>query len=688
MAALRVSLPAVLTIMTVMSWSQSLPTQQDSLLKTIEDDQVLTRNKRAVGPMNILGLIVSVASTLQGGICTFSSICGPDDPLPAKLDALQEKLDEIGDRLSSLQSDVSDIWQETKQSWFIDHILYVRHLRQEVLKIPLQVGRDNGYRRLKLQRFIDEVLGENGNDKNVLEALYQIPRLVRQERLIEQYLETQKRNKDNTREAIKETWAFIKKIFDVQNDGYVSVLIAYALKYRTEHGSKRRLRKQIAQCTRNENQYKRFIKKYTGKEACLKFDKVLEKCTNHLTGKPACEEHKRLMDDLNEDDQAFRHAVSEICQLWNSSNTNYQSNCSALRIEQNYLKDRRKPQQDHIFTIIELFQYPALQVERNCSEGGRIDGLVFWRGNPKKIWGYKTDEGNVIYLDYDDNITLHTFEIQGNPIDVHVGGQSNNEFRVAVATQSRWRLLYRFGQTPGILLESVCTNLVLNSRDGDIISVVVCGAFFGYMTDRGLIELFNIDDCDSRPVKTWKLFHRSDKYHHLRCSNDGTKLLVAASLDSGNDPNYSNGYYFWGFAAINLDPVRAYDRDLSITDKVNPQAEILVLYKNLSHWYRLDNTFRLGDISGMALDHKGNYFVSSSAVSSFVAGIYQRTSNNTLRIIREYPRDTVATLSDLAVDVDGFVHVQQRVHWGDQCIHKYNPNVDFENVKLTWSDED
>ena len=90
----------------------------------------------------------------------------------------------------------------------------------------------------------------------------------------------------------------------------------------------------------------------------------------------------------------------------------------------------------------------------------------------------------------------------------------------------------------------------------------------------------------------------------------------------------------------------------------------------------------------MALDHKGNYFVSSSAVSSFVAGIYQRTSNNTLRIIREYPRDTVATLSDLAVDVDGFVHVQQRVHWGDQCIHKYNPNVDFENVKLTWSDED
>ena len=688
MAAVRVVLLSLLLALSLVSSSQSLPRSQENTNATKAENPSLGRDKRAVGVLTVLGLAVSLASTIQGGICTFSTICG-SDPLPTMLDDLQERVDDIESGLSSLQTSVADIWQESKRSWYFDQIEYVSHLRNEVLEIIEPSNQQDLLQELQLQRFIDEALGENGKDKNVLEALYNIPRLVTEERLVEHYLRNQKRLYPNDhRKALENTWILIKEIFQLQTDGYISVLFAYAFKYKNENIRDRNARNQVKSWKR-EKPDEFFSAKNKGIGKKLYSDKVQSGFHEQARERDAYSEQAKA--------DAYKNALSEICSLWQSTDTDFQAKCSELNKNQPHLKDRRHQQQDHIDTIIELFQFPALQVgEKDCRDDGtRGFTLAAIGEHSNKFWGYVTRYGQLTETNKAKITRIYSLPDdcggQCHPIDVSVGGRTNEDFRVATVTEEEYVLLYRIGKH--YQLHLVCKKRIQSlASTGNLKSVVVCGNLFGYMTLYGKIELFHCNDLNNPVlVKTWTLFN-SFEHFRLRCSNDGMKLLVESQLN----PDYESApvEYFWGFAAIEIDPTEEdYNPDLAQTYAVKRQAEIVGEHKDLKTWEDQDNKRRLQMMRGLALDSNENFFIASmryfglaSGPDYSISGVYQRKSDATYRVIREYPESEEPNFSDVAVDEDGFVYVEQLENDDSggikSCVYKYQFQVDFENIDV------
>ena len=55
------------------------------------DSEAAVREKRfAVDPLSVIGLVVSVASAIQGAVCTFTDVCGGDE-VTEKLEELEKK---------------------------------------------------------------------------------------------------------------------------------------------------------------------------------------------------------------------------------------------------------------------------------------------------------------------------------------------------------------------------------------------------------------------------------------------------------------------------------------------------------------------------------------------------------------------------------------------------------------------
>lgn len=56
-----------------------------------DDREAAVREKRfAVDPLSVIGLVVSVASAIQGAVCTFTDVCGGDE-VTKKLEELEKK---------------------------------------------------------------------------------------------------------------------------------------------------------------------------------------------------------------------------------------------------------------------------------------------------------------------------------------------------------------------------------------------------------------------------------------------------------------------------------------------------------------------------------------------------------------------------------------------------------------------
>ena len=92
MAVLQVFHVFVLLVLAI-SWNQGEAKTLDRKVPHA-DSEVAVREKRAIDPLSLIGLVVSVGATIQGAVCTFTDVCGGDE-LTQKLEKLEEKLDAI-----------------------------------------------------------------------------------------------------------------------------------------------------------------------------------------------------------------------------------------------------------------------------------------------------------------------------------------------------------------------------------------------------------------------------------------------------------------------------------------------------------------------------------------------------------------------------------------------------------------
>ena len=173
-----------------------------------DDNKVTVREKRFVDPLSVIGLVVSVASAIQGAVCTFTDVCGGDE-LTQKLERLERKLDAIQSDVISIKKDVEDIWDASKRKWYFKHIEYIVNERKKVMQ-DLKKEDNSALAEDRRQRFINEVAG---NDEYVEKGLFHIPTVVTTGGLVTHYFKVQTDNGKSTTEAARLTWRFIRKLF-------------------------------------------------------------------------------------------------------------------------------------------------------------------------------------------------------------------------------------------------------------------------------------------------------------------------------------------------------------------------------------------------------------------------------------------------------------------------------------------
>ena len=224
-----------------------------------DDSEAAVREKRfAVDPLSVIGLVV------QGAVCTFTDVCGGDE-VTKKLEELEKKLDAIQADVTSVRNDVEDIWDESKRKRYFKHIDNIIQQRKDVIQ-DLKSEDYSQRAKDKQQRigFILEVFGTTSKDEYVEKALYHIPKLVIEERLVTHYFEVQLRNDKSKTEAAKLTWIFIRKLFRYQEDGYASVMFAASLKYKNDEESYNSTMSEV--CTwwpkSNDPEYQKFCAKF------------------------------------------------------------------------------------------------------------------------------------------------------------------------------------------------------------------------------------------------------------------------------------------------------------------------------------------------------------------------------------------------------------------------------------------
>ena len=171
MALLKVPLVLMLLVLSV-SWCKVQNVERTSDASSGENE-VKVRDKRAIDPLSLIGLIVSVGATIQGAICTFSSICSKDEITP-RLEKIEKKLEAIHNDVKSIKKDVEDIWNESKRKWYFNNIEYVANQRKKVIQ-DIKSKDTTGRAKERQKRFINLVLGGEGQDEFIEKALFHIP---------------------------------------------------------------------------------------------------------------------------------------------------------------------------------------------------------------------------------------------------------------------------------------------------------------------------------------------------------------------------------------------------------------------------------------------------------------------------------------------------------------------------------
>ncbi|XP_078353071.1 uncharacterized protein LOC144637857 [Oculina patagonica] len=612
MAAVRVLLFPILLAL-ALNWSQ---VESKALDKNAE---VVLREKRFVDPLSVIGLAVSVASAIQGAVCTFTDVCGGDE-VTQKLEDLEQKLDTIQSDVTSIKKDVEDIWDESKRKWYFKHIEYIVNERKKVIR-DLKNEDYSALAKDRQQRFINEVLGGAGNDEYVEKGLFFIPGLVTNERLVTHYFDIQIQNGKATKEAARLTWIFTKKLFRYQEDGYATVVLASSMKYKNDD-----YKKSMAQvCTwwpkARDPEYEKF---------CAQFVKDSES-----------QDRRKLQQDFLfglRDLALFPvQLVQTDCSKFKDSDTLLYS-AGYLYVAQPVAKKILVVDRETL-DIVKTINVPGSECGGSCHPFGitiNTEHKVLAVAAQSKTSG---GESKVMM-----------FKIKGN-----------------------------LDEPSGLSIEHYYTMYQLMdpaSFDPDVRGVAFCGERFSYADYNGAIYNWRMRWFDSNPIPDlWDRYGWAlDRYintfngniYYLGCSNSGRDWVVEKT-------DYSR----------DSDGVGAVPSDSSATpvDKVLDIAEVVV--KKEDWYDVRDGRSRLSLIKGTAMDSKRNLFYSSGRLyANSVSGVYQRTYDGKRRYVREWNKESKVKMFGMAVDESGFLFSVQKDGSGSKCLHKFHHEIDLEDINL------
>ena len=585
------------------------------------------REKRAIGiVIGVIGLALSVASTIQTQICTFTDVCGGDEVTLA-LERLERKLDAIQNDVTSIKEDVEEIWEASKRKWYFDHIDYIVSERKKVI----QDLKDNDNSTLALnrrQRFIDEVLGGAGNDEYVEKALFHIPTVATEGGLVTHYFDVQIENGKSPTDAAKLTWVFIRKLFRHQEDGYASVVLAASMKYKNE-----------------EKSYNDSMAQVCAWWPKLKDPEYKKICANFVKD-PASINRRKVQQDFI---FAKRDLSLVPVQLVHTDCSKFKDS-NALLYSTGYLYVAQ-PAAKRILIVdretldtVKTIDVPGSECGGNCHPFGisiKAKHKLMAIAAKSKLTG---GESKVMF-----------FKIKGN-LEEPSG--------ISIEHYHTMRQLFE-----------------LNGRKPDVRGVAFCGERFAYADYNGAIFNYRMPDelyygwNDGKPEPDgydridWALrrFYNQYKDHqyYLGCSNSGLDFVVEKT-DFGGDED--------GVGAVPADTEGASDNVLDIAERVVRNSD----------WYDIqDRRSRMGCLKGTAMDSKRNLFYSSGGqvFANSISGVYQRTYDGKRRYIREWDNGRVK-MYGMAVDDSGYLFSVQKDGSGRKCLHQFHHEIDLEDIEV------
>ena len=596
------------------------------------NEVLVVRDKRAVDPLSVIGLVVSVASAIQSAICTFSEVCGGDKITP-KLEKMEKKLNAIQSDVTSIKRDVEEIWAESKRKWYFKHIDNVVQQRKDVIR-DLKKKDYSKRAKDKQQRFINEVFGGTGNDEYVEKALFHIPTLVTKEGLVTHYFKVQTQNGKSAREAARLTWIFIRKLFRYQEDGYASIVFAASMKYKNDEASFNSTMSQVCKWwpKSKDPEYEKF---------CSKFVKD-----------PYSEDRRKPQQDLL---FALRDLVFVPVQLVKTDCSKF-ADSDALFYSTGYLYVAQPAAKKILIVnpatldIVKTIDVPGSECGGNCHPFGvTIDA----KHNLLAIAVQSKLSGG------ESKIML--FKIKGNL-------EAPNGISIE-----------RYFTIHGQLMQA-------DNRKPDVRGVAFCGGRFAYADYNGAIYNWKMPPnklymgWNNGKLKPdwwsridWSLRreynYNNGHQYYFGCSNSGKDFVVEKIEGRG----YRNGV-----GAVPSDSKYGSDKILEMT-------EIKVTKRD---WYDVpsrDRRSRMNQLRGIAMDSKRNLFYSSESGRMYydrVSGVYQRTYDGKRRYIREWNKDSKVQMFGMAVDDSGFLFSVQKLGSGRKCLYKFHHEIDLEDINV------
>ena len=599
----------------------------DKQVPDVNDEETLREKRFAVDPLSVIGLAVSVASAIQGAVCTFSGACGGDEVTQA-LERMEEKLNAIETDVRNVRRDVEQIWEASKRKWYFKHIDNIINQRQAVID-DLKHQDYSQRAKDKQTRFIHEVFGITSKDEYVEKALYHIPGLIVDEGLVTHHFEVQRRDGKSDREAASSTWKFVKRLFRYQEDGYASVVFAASIKFKNDEASYNSIMSEV--CTwwpkSNDPEYKTF---------CDQFEKD-----------PTAENRRRLQEDFLytlRDMALFPvQLVQRDCSKFSDSNAVHYAS-GHLYVSQ--------PEAKKILIV----KPQTLDVVKTLSVPGSPCG-----GNCHPI-------GVSIKVQH----KLMAIAAKSN---LPVGESKVMLFKISGDLE----------EPKDISIEHYYTMLQLfdvNHREADVRDVAFCGERFAYADYNGAIKNWRMPDelhygwnngkpePDLRDRYDWALRRTGNYYndhqYYIGCSNGGEYWLVEKTDKASRRD---------GVGAV---PSNLYGRYKNV---ILDEAETTVLYED---WLDVkDGRSRLNDLRGLAMDSKRNLFYSSEKHwANGVAGVYQLTYDGKRRYIREWNEDSNIQMYGMAADDSGYLFLIQGDHPSQKCLNKFHHVINLEDINV------
>ena len=455
--------------------------------------------------------------------------------------------------MTSIKHDVEDIWKESKQKWYFKHIDYIIQQRKEVIQ-DLKSEDYSQRAKDKQQRFIHEVFGPASKDEYVEKALYHIPKLVIEERLVTRYFAHH--NKSKEIDATRLTWIFIRKLFRYQEDGYASIVFAASLKYKNTSPYNSTMSQLCAWWPKsNDPEYEKF---------CAKFAKH-----------PYAQDRRKLQQDFLFN---IRYLALVPVQLVQTGCSSKFTEANAINYSTGYLYVAQPAAKNILvvdpktLNVVNILSVPGSECGGSCHPFGvsiKAEHKLLAITAQSKLYG---GESKVML-----------FKISGN-----------------LEVPSR------------ISIEHYYTMLQLldaGRKKADVTDVAFCGQRFGYADYNGVIRTWRMPDefChgwnngkpepDLRSRYDWyrrRLINTYyDHQYYLGCSNSGRDWVVEKT-------NF--GLPGDGVGAV---PSNSSERHV---EEILDIAEIKVLKRN---WTPEDGRSRMNKLKGKAMDSKRNFFYSS-----------------------------------------------------------------------------